>query len=250
MICLTSVTFRRMKPEEILRVAARAGIEGIEWGGDVHVPAGDLAAARRVRALCEDAGIPALSLGSYFFLNAGMDFRPVLETALALGVRDVRIWAGAVRLDGSFYQPQEIAQGAQELRAVCDCAQAEGVRIHVERHRGTMTHTPAQASSLFAQAQAPNLHSYWQPNPEKDTEENLSCIAALRPHISHVHVFTWTADNTRLALADGADAWKRYIAALGPRRYMIEFVRGEEPAQLLQDASHLRAWLASFAQEA
>src|SRR5699024_8931423 len=119
---LTSVTFRRMKPEEILRVAARAGIEGIEWGGDVHVPAGDLAAARRVRALCEDAGIPALSLGSYFFLNAGMDFRPVLETALALGVRDVRIWAGAVRLDGSFYQPQEIAQGAQELRAVCDCA--------------------------------------------------------------------------------------------------------------------------------
>ena len=51
MICLTSVTFRRMKPEEILRVAARAGIEGIEWGGDVHVPAGDLAAARRVRAL-------------------------------------------------------------------------------------------------------------------------------------------------------------------------------------------------------
>lgn len=158
--------------------------------------------------------------------------------------------AGAVRLDGSFYQPQEIAQGAQELRAVCDCAQAEGVRIHVERHRGTMTHTPAQACSLFAQAQAPNLHSYWQPNPEKDTEENLSCIAALRPHISHVHVFTWTADNTRLALADGADAWKRYIAALGPRRYMIEFVRGEEPAQLLQDASHLRAWLASFAQEA
>lgn len=72
----------------------------------------------RARALrgCRHSGpVPGLLL----FLNAGMDFRPVLETALALGVRDVRIWAGAVRLDGSFYQPQEIAQGAQELRAVC-----------------------------------------------------------------------------------------------------------------------------------
>lgn len=56
MICLTSVTFRRMKPEEILRVAARAGIEGIEWGGDVHVPAGDLAAAA---ACARSARMPA-----------------------------------------------------------------------------------------------------------------------------------------------------------------------------------------------
>ena len=47
---LVSITFREKSPEEIVGLVVEAGLDGIEWGGDVHVPHGDLAKAREVRA--------------------------------------------------------------------------------------------------------------------------------------------------------------------------------------------------------
>ena len=42
---LCSVTFRRCSAAEIVELATRAGLRCIEWGGDVHVPHGDLRTA-------------------------------------------------------------------------------------------------------------------------------------------------------------------------------------------------------------
>ena len=35
-----SVTFRALSVEEVAQLAASAGVQAIEWGGDVHVPPG------------------------------------------------------------------------------------------------------------------------------------------------------------------------------------------------------------------
>src|SRR5215211_4654031 len=91
---LVSITFRQLAPREIVELAAAAGLRGIEWGGDIHVPAGDLQAARRVRQLTADAGLQVLAYGSYFRFQPGTAFEPVLETALALGAPLIRVWAG------------------------------------------------------------------------------------------------------------------------------------------------------------
>ena len=40
---LCSVTFRALDVPAVVRLAAEAGLERIEWAGDVHVPPGDLA---------------------------------------------------------------------------------------------------------------------------------------------------------------------------------------------------------------
>ncbi len=62
---LCSITFRDLTPREVVALAVRSGIAGIEWGGDVHVPPGDVGAAESVAALCRDAGITVVSYGSY-----------------------------------------------------------------------------------------------------------------------------------------------------------------------------------------
>src|SRR5699024_11930088 len=61
---ICSVTYRDLPPEEIVPLTAEAGLEGIEWGGDVHVAPGvpDLAEHTRVRT--EGAGRPEASRGS------------------------------------------------------------------------------------------------------------------------------------------------------------------------------------------
>src|SRR5215212_11999351 len=92
---LVSVTFRPLAPREIVQLAAAAGLRGIEWGGDIHVPHGDLQAARAVRQITADAGLQVLAYGSYFRFQPAAAFEPVLETALALGAPLIRIWAGS-----------------------------------------------------------------------------------------------------------------------------------------------------------
>src|SRR6187549_164575 len=93
---LVSVTFRQLPPREIVDLARRAELGGIEWGGDVHVPAGDAGRAREVRAMTEDAGLSIVAYGSYY--RAGEEdeaaFAPVLDSACALGAPAIRIWAG------------------------------------------------------------------------------------------------------------------------------------------------------------
>ena len=82
---LVSVTFRQLAPRTIVDLVAEAGLWGIEWGGDVHAPVGDLHIAREVRAMTLDAGLAVAAYGSYFRFRPDDSFERVLETAIALG---------------------------------------------------------------------------------------------------------------------------------------------------------------------
>jgi hypothetical protein len=51
------VTFRSLEPAEIVKLADRAGLDGIEWGGDVHVPHGDVTKASEVYKMTSSMGL-------------------------------------------------------------------------------------------------------------------------------------------------------------------------------------------------
>ena len=53
---LCSITFRDLSWPEVVAVATDAGLEGVEWGADVHVPGGDQTRARAVAAACACCG--------------------------------------------------------------------------------------------------------------------------------------------------------------------------------------------------
>ena len=75
---LTSVTFRKKTLEEIVDLVAQAGIDAIEWGGDVHVPPTDPEASAKAVALCREKGIAISAYGSYSRCGEDEDFAPVL----------------------------------------------------------------------------------------------------------------------------------------------------------------------------
>ena len=68
---LVSASFRALAPGEIVDLVAQAGLAGIEWGGDVHVPHGDVACAREVYRRTVDAGLTVCSYGSYYRAGTG-----------------------------------------------------------------------------------------------------------------------------------------------------------------------------------
>ena len=61
---MTSVTFRKKSAEEVIKITTEAGLEGIEWGGDIHVPAGEFIKAKEIAKKTRDAGLKVLSYGS------------------------------------------------------------------------------------------------------------------------------------------------------------------------------------------
>ena len=95
---LTSITFRQLTVEQIVELVQQSGLDGIEWGGDVHVKPGEEALAREVGDRTRQAGLQVLSYGSYLHVDGpehiAEDFKPVLQSALALSAPVIRVWPG------------------------------------------------------------------------------------------------------------------------------------------------------------
>ena len=136
---LTSVTFRALSISKIVQLAAAAGLDGIEWGGDIHVPAGDIQSAVFALQETEKAGLEVLSYGSYYHGLPEEDFSPVLESAKALQAPMIRVWAGNRPFEDC---PEEIFQQlVLAFRHAADLAKPFGIDISFEYHRGTLTQT-------------------------------------------------------------------------------------------------------------
>ena len=251
---LVSVTFRALSPGEIVDLVARGGLAGIEWGGDVHVPHGDVACAREVRRLTVDAGLVVCSYGSYYRAGNGEPpaFEAVIESALALGAPLVRIWAGrrgSADADAAYWRA--VVEDSQRVLAL---AQQAGLGVAYEFHENTLTDTNASALRLLrevagdgpASDPASGLSTYWQPSLHMDELTRREGLRAVLPWLSHVHV-PHRRGNARMPLADGADLWPARLATVresGRDHYtLIEFVQDDAPEVFMRDAETLLEWL-------
>ncbi len=247
---LVSITFRKLSPREIADLVARAGLTGIEWGGDVHAPHGDLERAREVRQITRDAGLEVAAYGSYYRLGKseaeGLAFRDVLNSAVELGAPLIRVWAGAkpsAEADEAYRR--EIAD---EAARIAEEAAAAGVGIAYEYHANTLTDTNESAQDLLERTQTPNITTLWQPPNGQSPEYCLEGLKAVLPRLSNVHVFHWWPTNKdRNPLDAGTDRWKPYLETLRStgrdHHLLIEFVKDDDPENFLADAAALRRWI-------
>lgn len=245
---LTSVTFRKLSADEIISLAAQAGLDGIEWGGDVHVPPSSPALAADIAQKCRQQGLAVLSYGSYWKSGDPMEFKGVLMSAKALGAPVIRIWAGSAAPEA--VSPEAFDQLVQHIRTAAAMAADEGIDIAFEYHRGTMTQTKEGALQLLNALPQKNIRCYWQPNPDVSFEEQLAELDALAPRLSQLHVFAWEEGNVRYPLSHAMDKWRAYFAkaaqAPGKHDAILEFVKDDSPEQFLQDAETLKRLTADF----
>lgn len=245
---LVSVTFRNLPPREIVRLAAQAGLEAVEWGGDVHVPHGDLARAREVRTMTADAGVTISSYGSYYHVGESPveEFLPVLRTAQALGSPVIRVWAGkrgSAEADAGYRRCVIDA-----CRAMSDIAADNGIDLCFEFHGHSLTDTAESARRLLEEIGRDNVKTYWQPPVGLTPEECLTGLEAVLPWVTNVHAYHWGSRYERMTLAEGAAEWSRYlkkISSTGRSHFiLLEFVRDDDPAVFLREAATLKELLA------
>lgn len=246
---LVSITFRQLTPEQIVRLVEKAGLQAIEWGGDVHAPHGDTEAARKVRKLTEQAGLEISSYGSYYRVGVNgsrnPEFNEVLDTALELQAPCIRVWAGnkeAQECEESYYR--YIADQTQRIAELCA---KHNISIAYEYHNGTLTNTAESTIKLLKMVNHPYVTTYWQPIHGAGVEKNSKDLKKLIEYVSNVHVFHWWPDErARRMLKEGEGHWKEYFRILGnsgKKRYaLLEFVKNDKPENFLEDAKTLKGY--------
>lgn len=256
---LVSVTFRKLTPRAIVDLVAEAGLDAIEWGGDVHVPHGETETARTVRRMTEDAGLIIPSYGSYYRVGHSdpVPFETVVETAVALGAPIIRVWAGR---QGTGTADEAYWNRVLEDSVDCaDLAAGAGVGIAYEYHGNTLTDTDEAAVRLLRAVNHDAVTTYWQPRGHATIEENLAGLTGVLPWLSHIHVQSWRPRQARSRPKQGSAAeggteraplsamtgpWSQWLdtaaTAPGDRVAMIEFVVSDAPKQFLADAEVLK----------
>lgn len=245
---LVSVTFRQLSPFEIVNLVKQAGLDSIEWGGDIHIPHGDIARAREVGKITADAGLKVACYGSYYRLgqDENTPFDEILETALACGAPLIRVWAGSKKsIDADESCRESVIADA---RRICDAAQSAGISITVEHHCDTLADTVASSLRLMKEVDHSAIRINWQPQIGVSTDDCVAGLKSMLSWLSNVHVFQWIKSySDRYPLADGEEAWKRCIAAVVSSGrghcFLIEFVAGDTPEAFLRDAADLRRWV-------
>lgn len=246
---LVSVTLRQHSVDEIVGLAVESGLQALHWGGDVHVPVGDHAAARWAATRCSRESLEIEGYGSYYAAG-GSDpdtFPDVLDTALALGAPRIRVWAG--RTPSAEASSADRTVVADDLRRCADVAGNRDITVVLEYHPGTLTDELSSALRLFEQVEHEALAAYWQPGADPSLRESRDEVVSLLPELTGAHVFAWGPGGytDRLALAEREQLWRTVLDEMRAdsrrRHALLEFVQHDAPRNLRRDAKTLLNWL-------
>lgn len=246
---LVSITFRELTSREIIRISKESGLHAIEWGGDIHVPAGDTITAQKVRELSEKEGLLIPEYGSYYTISVSKpeEIEGVIACSRTLGTRVVRVWAGDRSLPEC--SEEEYRKAVTDAVRICDLA--PDLSFCLECHNHTLTQEYHDALTFLHDVNRENFGMFWQPNQFRSFEYNKEALKALLPYIKSVHVFSWEGDGQDTVfypLSYHKNRWQEYLSALENSRetsmpLMLEFMHDGKPESLAETSEELLSWL-------
>ena len=243
---LVSVSFRGLSTEEIINITKNAGLKAIEWGGDIHVPAGKIKVAEEVKKATANANLFIPEYGSYYTLGKSDTAlrEKVTSSARALGTSTVRLWAFDKNRQNS--TDEEYARVINDAHELCD--KNRDLIFCLECHNRTLTEDFCDAVTFIKDVGRENLKMFWQPNQFRDHEYNMKALNSLLPYIHSVHVFSWEKEK-KLPLDAHEDRWKDYLSVLKDSQkekiyLMLEFMHDGSPNSLMHTAAILNNWIA------
>lgn len=245
---LCSVTFRQLTAKEIINLVKTAKLECIEWGGDVHVPHGDIKRALEVKQLMQDSSLKTAAYGSYYRAgeaNAELEFRTVVDTAKALAAPTIRVWAGTK--GSAEADPNYVAQVVEDAKRIADLAAEQNITVSFEFHGNTLTDTNEASLKLLETCNHRNLYSFWQPPHHTTPAYRAEGLSKLLPKLTNIHMFYWPEPEVRRPLSEAKNEWAEYLTIVkeSPHDHpvLLEFVENDSPEAFLRDAKTLLEWL-------
>ena len=240
---LCSVTFRNKTAEEVVDLAKKAGIGFIEWGGDIHVRSID--DAKKVKALCDGAGIKISSYGSYFnsaeFNESKWD--EICQIAKEMNAEHIRIWLG--KKNSQDTSGEEYKLLSENTKKMCDIAAEYGLLVCPECHDNTFNNDTDAILRFIGDLQKDNFRTYFQSRYFR-MEYDLDRIDRTYDYIKDFHVsYRDLKKEQRFRKKD-----KNYLDTLLKKFkekdfggiVMIEFVSGNKEKNFFRDTDKLKSY--------
>lgn len=245
---LVSISFRPKKPDEIIALCVKNGLEAIEWGENAHIMPDDPQGAKELYEKTIANGLEVAAYGSYYRVGTYDDSREVfaksLVNAKALHAPILRVWAGEKKPSTQF-SAEDRSRVAKDAAFIASMAQDEGIKVAFEWHGNSLTDTNESGLQLLNDANHDNLYCLWQPTVALSVQERIEGIRMLGDRLLNVHTYYWP-EGIHRPLQEGEEVWKQYYAAMSKGRdrfSLLEFVMNNTDEQLAEDASTLKRWI-------
>lgn len=245
-IGITSVTFRSLDYETIIKYCVDCGIKYIGWGSDVHVLPGDIEMAKKVYDEMIKNNLVITSYESYYtcckYENPQEEFKKYLETCRVLCAPVIRIWAG--NMDYEKGGEEYFNKVVNESKMLCDMAKEYGVTVAYECHSSTLTYTSDCSLRLLKAVNKDNIGIYFQDELDRDLEYNLDAIEKLSEYIKMIHAFCFEKrERVPFDSATGKRKWTAYFNKLKEnnvdKNVLLEFLLKEEYDELKKEKNSL-----------
>lgn len=239
---LCSVTFRKKSAEEVVRIAKKAGIGYIEWGGDIHVKT--LEDARAVRALCDNEGVKISSYGSYFnsIEYDKAQWTEICKIASAMGAASVRIWLG--KKDSEKTSDSEYITLLDNTKKMCDIAAEYSLLVCPECHDNTFNNNTDAFLRIKNDLNKDNFRTYFQSRYCR-MEYDLDRIERTFDFVENVHVSYRDLKKEQMFGKKDKYYIDKLLAKLEAKGFdgivMVEFVDFDSEAVLYKDVNKLRS---------
>lgn len=182
----TTTTFRNIKNvEKIVKIASEAGVDCIEWGGDVHVR--DIETAHKVKALCDEAGIDICSYGSYYRVGSfdKKEWDKICKISSALGADAVRVWLG--KADSEKTDKKTYENLVSDAKFMCSVAKEYDLFVCPECHDKTYNNNTDAFLKIHNDINCDNFRTYFQSRYKKKAYD-LDRLERTAPFIQSVHI--------------------------------------------------------------
>lgn len=182
---LCSVTFRKKTVQEIVDIAKKAGVEYIEWGGDIHVKT--IEEAKKAKELCKDNNIKISSYGSYFNCAEYDESKwtEICQITKEMGANSVRIWLG--KKDSEKTSEQEYKTLLENTKKLCEIAEEYSLLVCPECHDNTFNNNTDAFLKIQRDINKDNFKTYFQSRYFR-MEYDLDRIDRTFDFMENVHV--------------------------------------------------------------
>ena len=242
-IGLCSVTFRNKTAGEVVEIAKKAGIGFIEWGGDVHVKS--LSDAKKVKALCDEAGIKISSYGSYFnsLVSDEGKWIETCKIAKEMNADSIRIWLG--KKNSQDTSDEEYKQILDNTKRMCDIAAEYSLLVCPECHDNTFNNNTDAILRFIGDLGKENFRTYFQSRYFR-MEYDLDRIERTYSYIKDVHVSYRDLKKEQLFRKKDKNYLDTLLKRLMQKDFhgivMIEFVSGAKEKSFFKDTEKLRTY--------
>ncbi len=242
-IGVASVTFRNKTVSQVVKIAKNAGVEFIEWGGDIHVKT--LEDAKLAKKLCDENNIKISSYGSYYRTGCSDkgEWEKVCRIANEMGASSVRIWLG--NKDSENFTESEYEELSEEMNFLCQKAKEYNLLVCPECHDNTFNNNTEAILKLKNDLNCDNFKTYFQSRYLRFGYD-IDRIEKTFDFIENFHVsYRDLKKEQRFKRKDKNyldKLIKKFISMNFKGIVIVEFTKGSKEKNFIKDVSKLKAY--------